>query len=85
MGPLKIIIVCCWLCRLNKVEARLKEQMDENAALQEQMRHTREALESATTSKNELQKKAQASQRLVSETRKLTADDISDLEQVPTT
>ena len=64
------------------MEERLQVKIQENNELQLQVQKGREALESATVSKTELQKKAQASQRQASETRRLTAEDLSDLEQV---
>ena len=69
-------------CRLEQLEERLQVKIQENNELQLQVQKGREALESATVSKTELQKKAQASQRQASETRRLTAEDLSDLEQV---
>jgi hypothetical protein len=64
------------------LEKRLAEKMSENEELQQQVQRGKEALQSAHTSKEEMAKRAQASQRQVSETRRLTADDLSDLEQV---
>ena len=66
------------------LEQRLDERMKDIEELQNQVKKGRDTLQGALTSKEELQKKALASQKHASETRKLTADDLVDLEQVRT-
>ena len=64
------------------LEKRLAEKMSENEELQAQVAKGRDNLQGALSAKEEMARKAQASQRHASETRKLTIDDLSDLEQV---
>lgn len=63
------------------LEKRLAEKMTENEELQLQVQKGRDTLQSALTTKEELQRRAQASQKQASETRRMTADDLSELEQ----
>lgn len=66
------------------MEKRLAEKMTENDDLQLQLNRSREALQDAVSSKEELQKKAQTSLRHASETRKLTSEDLGQLEHAHT-
>lgn len=69
--------------RVSVLEQRLQDKVSENEDLQNQIAKGRENLQTALIAKEELSRKAQASQKLVSETRKMTADDLTDQEQVP--
>ena len=55
--------------------------MSENEELLLQVNKGRDNLQSALYAKEEMQKKAQASQKHATETRKVTADDLGELEQ----
>ncbi len=66
---------------MSVLEKRLAEKMTENEELQLQVQKGRDTLQSALTTKEELQRRAQASQKQASETRRMTADDLSELEQ----
>lgn len=63
----------------------MKAQISDNESLRAEVMHQKQLLESANATKSTLEKKAQASQRQASETRRLTAEDLFDLEQVPST
>ncbi len=70
------------MCRVGTLEQRLAAQMEENKELVAQIAKGRENLQSALTAKEELSRRAQASQKLATETRKMTVDDLTDQEQV---
>jgi len=58
--------------------------MSENEELQLQVNKSRDALQDAISSKEDIQKKAQSSLRYASETRKLTSEDLGQLEHAHT-
>lgn len=72
------------MVRVGTLENRLAEKMTENEELQLQLNKSREALQDAVSSKEDLQKKAQSSLRYASETRKLTSEDLGQLEHAQT-
>ena len=72
------------IVRVGTLEKRLAEKLTENEDLQLQLNKSREALQDAVSSKEDLQKKAQSSLRYASETRKLTSEDLGQLEHAQT-
>lgn len=60
----------------------MAEHVSTNKELQAQVVKGRETLQAALSAKEELSRKAQASQKVAQETRRMTADDLTELEQV---
>lgn len=70
------------ICRVGVLEKRLEEKVQENRELQEQLQKGRETLQVALTAKEDMQRRVQQSQRSVAETRKISIEDLNELEQV---
>jgi len=67
--------------RVGVLEKRLQEKIAENEDLLLQVARGRDTLQSAITAKDDITRKAQQSQRQVAETRRVTGDDLGELEQ----
>lgn len=67
--------------RLTVIETRLKEKVDENKQLMNQLKSARDTAQSAIATKDELNKKVAQVTKLTQESRKLTLDDLIAIEQ----
>jgi chromosome segregation ATPase len=67
--------------KLSLIENRLKEKVDENNNLLNQLKHARETAQIALATKEELSKKVTAYARVTQESQKLTIEDLTVIEQ----
>ena len=67
--------------RLSVIENRLKEKVDENQDLMNQLKHARETAHTAIANKDDMSRKVGAVTKLTQESRKLTVDDLMAIEQ----
>jgi len=70
------------LKRLNTLEKRLQEKIDENGELQAQLKRAREQIQTTSAAKEEFQKKAAAAMKSTQDNKKFSADDVSGLEEI---